>query len=71
MRQEQLTEKAPQPANGLVLSYLLLPRMGIVGVGISYLIAQTIPAAVVSVWFVNTKSMRESDETQLAQQQMK
>jgi len=55
----------------LILSYLLLPRMGIVGVGISYLIAQTIPAAVVSVWFVNTKSMRESDETQLAQQQMK
>ncbi|MDD5289019.1 MAG: lipopolysaccharide biosynthesis protein [Dehalococcoidales bacterium] len=50
----------------LALSYFLLPVMGIVGAGISYLLAQTIPAAAVSVWFINSKSMHVNDEDPVA-----
>ena len=52
----------------LVLSYFLLPKMGIIGAGISYLFAQTIPAAIVSVWLINTKLMRNSDEYPITNQ---
>jgi O-antigen/teichoic acid export membrane protein len=52
----------------LILSYFLLPKMGIIGAGISYLFAQTIPAAVVSVWLINSKLMRDSIEEPVANQ---
>jgi len=53
----------------LILSYLLLPKMGIIAAGISYLFAQTIPAAVVSVWLINSKLIRESSELPISNQQ--
>jgi O-antigen/teichoic acid export membrane protein len=34
----------------LILSYLLLPRMGIVGAGIAWLVAQSLAAAVIVCW---------------------
>lgn len=49
----------------LVLSYFLIPRMGISGAGMSYLIAQAIPAAVISVWLGNTKSLRDNEQDQV------
>jgi O-antigen/teichoic acid export membrane protein len=36
----------------LALSFFLLPRMGILGAGVSYLIAQVIPASGISLWLL-------------------
>ena len=34
----------------LTLTFVLLPRMGILGAGVSYLVAQAIPASGISLW---------------------
>ena len=43
----------------LALGFFLLPRMGILGAGVSYLIAQAIPASGIGLWLLKRHHEQE------------